>query len=131
MDVLHWNHPGTTKPTPHEIRVCVQPNGCKLLLLLEKPREPLTIEGDFPDVTATDFLDGWARQDHCWLEVDDVEDTLLKLFFAIRYVALPHNRGFVVWRTDHRVDVAYDILTHFRGSFEDMRAFYARRETKV
>lgn len=117
------------------MRVSQQLSGCKVLLLLEKKRQPKNIEADFPHVSEAAFAIAWKSQGECWKEVDDAErlpstedtaDDAAKIFrfFAIRYIELSDS-SYIVWRTDHRDDDPYDTLGFFRGTFQEMRDFYA------
>jgi len=127
VHVLHWLNPGTAVPSTHEMRLFDNPaGGSRLLLLLEKKQGPLTLEGVYPLLTATDFLTAWKKGEGegGWQEADKIDCD--GIFSAIRYVQI-NDTTFIVWRVDHRADKAYDTLSYFTGTLEEMRAFYARK----
>jgi hypothetical protein len=123
MERLKWKLP-TGAPAPHEMRLHDIPEGGTRVILLLDKLPPLTLEGVFPTLLKSDFLVGWTSSgEGGWQQVDTFDDN--GVYFCIRYVPTSAT-SFVVWRVDHRSGAAYDTLSYFTGSLDDMRAFYSR-----
>jgi hypothetical protein len=110
---------------PHEFRVApINQQSCMLLLIVKKPTGTQSLPSVCVPVSFSDFCA--AFNSGKWEEVTEQTITNDDDFFAIRYVRLPHERGFVVWRVHHPKNAPPDdILAYYPGRLPELRIFFA------
>ena len=121
---LTWpKGPGSEELAPHVFRVASTGSAsCQLFMVIKKKNGVQSLPAVDVPVSLSDFCAAFNGKK--WEEVTDAtvqgED-----FFAIRYVRLPHERGFVVWRVHHKNDTPDDVLAYFAGRLPELRALFA------
>lgn len=118
---------GSSDQAPHILRVAPTPMGaCQLFMVIKKPAGVQSLPVVSVPVPLSDFCASfnstkWEQDEDSLVEGED--------FFAIRYIRLSHDKGFVVWRVHHPKDAPPDdVLAFFPGKLPDLREFFANHE---